>query len=93
MLKDANIEKTAKLYIAGNKSDLITLQQYPENIIDFAKNIQASLYQISARNNIGINELFLTIAENSSDVPLNSKRISLVSARNSLAKKKKSKCC
>ena len=95
LVKESSVDEKASVYIVANKSDMYTFTEYPANIKDFAKEVKANIYQVSAKTNQGINELFSTIAE---EAVFQKKRESgVVLANGKEAKKKgqgkKKKCC
>ena len=94
MLSDVNLDQSAMMYIVANKCDLHSLMEFPTNIQDFAYKINAKMFQVSAKTNYGINELFLDIAESTLNTPIiTTRRLSLLPRKHSEMQAKKSKCC
>ena len=79
--------------IAGNKFDLYNIEEVSEEEgRKFADEINAFFYLTSAKDSIGINELFLEVAKKFNDYKnnnLNSKDLGAKKLSNSSIKKKK----
>lgn len=95
LLADSFSELPPRIYIAANKCDLHTFDEYPQDILDFSYKVDSKIYQVSAKLNIGIEELFTRIAENALFIPNLNRRISLSPEKHSSSTVivKKSKCC
>ena len=79
--------------IAGNKFDLYNIEEVTEEEgRNFANEVNAFFYLTSAKDSIGINELFLEVAKKFNDYKnnnLNSKDLGAKKLSNSSIKKKK----
>ena len=94
MLSDVNLDESARMYIVANKCDLNVPMQFPANVQDFADKIYAKIFQVSAKTNYGIDDLFFDIAESAIDTPIITNRIvSLLPSKHSNLQPKKSRCC
>ena len=101
------IDEGVILAIVGNKEDLYEKEEVDENdVINFAKELGAICVKTSAKNQSGINDLFLKIAkkylgvddveivnEDDSKYEIKPKRSGTVSLKKTDSEKKRKKCC
>eukprot|EP00002_Diphylleia_rotans_P013779 TRINITY_DN2682_c0_g1_i1.p1 TRINITY_DN2682_c0_g1~~TRINITY_DN2682_c0_g1_i1.p1 ORF type:complete len:242 (-),score=38.70 TRINITY_DN2682_c0_g1_i1:245-970(-) len=59
-----NTDPSLALALAANKTDLVDQRRIPPYIVkDYAQSIGAAVFETSAKNNTGINDMFLSIAK------------------------------
>ena len=64
LLQNESLDKYAKIFIIANKIDKFeSIYSIPNEIKRFAANIDAKIFETSAKYNIGVSELFYGIAE------------------------------
>jgi small GTP-binding protein len=95
LVNDSGVDQNVKIYVVSNKADLFRYEELPESVIEFVRVLNAEFFQVSAKLDVGIRELFETVAKDAvsggekvrSSMFLNRKRSVLVK------EVKKKKCC
>jgi len=95
LVKDSSVDPNARIYIVSNKVDLFRYQELPKEIADFAESLGARFFEVSAKMNIGINELFEAISKDVVNGELKNAKFSLAASKHSIREneKKTKRCC
>ena len=95
LVNDSGVDKNVKIYVVSNKVDLFRYEEVPECVIEFVRTLNAEFFQVSAKMDVGVKELFETIAKDAVNGGEKSRRTSLLSKKRSVLVKevKKKKCC
>lgn len=95
LVNDSGVDKNVKIYVVSNKVDLFRYEEVPECVIEFVQTLNAEFFQVSAKMDVGVKELFETIAKAAVNGGEKSRRTSLLSKKRSVLVKevKKKKCC
>jgi small GTP-binding protein len=92
---NSDVDRDAKVYVVLNKCDLAEGVQVPENMKEYAKSMNAEIFLVSALSNIGIDELFVKIAQDGSmkNTEIDHSRISIYQSKPRENLPKRGKCC
>lgn len=95
LVNDSGVDQNVKIYVVSNKVDLFKYEEVPDCIVEFVQTLNAEFFQVSAKLDVGVKELFQTIAKDAVNGGEKSRKVSLLSKRHSVLVKevKKKKCC
>lgn len=95
LVNETNVDPNAKIYIVSNKVDLFRYHEVPKQILDFAEGLGARFFQVSAKMDIGISELFEAISKDVVNGNTKNIKFSLAASKHSviIKEEKRKKCC